>query len=134
MNTPFRTAALVGLVAALILPAAVSAAPPAPAGHYLLTTREVVENHAGEFDGVISMTVYPDGSIQGTYRLQDEPAIHSVIGSVTGDGKLWLDLGATAGAGEHVYGTFRDGVIRATVNRPGVDLVTFQSTGPATHL
>jgi hypothetical protein len=134
MNTPFRTAALVGLVAALILPAAASAAPPVPAGHYLLKTREVVENHAGEYDGVISMTVYPDGGIQGTYRLQDEPTIHDVVGSVTPDGNLWLDLGGATGGGEHIYGTFHNGVIQATVNRPGVDLVTFQSTGPAAHL
>ena len=61
--------------------------------HYLLNTRETIENQAGEFDGVISMLVYPNGIIQGTYRLTDEGNIQPVSGSVE-NGKLWLDIGA----------------------------------------
>jgi hypothetical protein len=138
MNTPFRTAALVGLVAALTFPTAASASTPVtpgtiPAGHYQLNVREVVENHAGELDGVLSMTIYPDGTIQGTFRFLDDGSIQDVVGGLQSDGKLWLDLGAATPHGEYIYGTFRNGVISATVNRHGVNLVTFESTGPAGH-
>ncbi|HTW82517.1 MAG TPA: hypothetical protein VMD91_00460 [Candidatus Sulfotelmatobacter sp.] len=119
------------LLASLALPLAVSAQPGA-ATHYLLRTRETIENHAGEFDGVLSMTVFPNGIIQGTYRLADEGNIQAVSGSVQGD-KLWLDIGGAART-EEITGTFRDGVIKATVLRPGIDITYFTSAGPSTHI
>jgi hypothetical protein len=125
-------AALAGLTAALTLPiaagAAVSTDVSRPA-HYALQTREVTDMHAGEYDGVLAMTVFPDGTVQGTYREVDTGNFREVTGGVTGD-QIWLDIGG-AMRDTRLTGTFRNGVLDTVVNGAGANVTHFVSTGVA---
>jgi hypothetical protein len=123
-------AAAAGFLAILSVPAAAWADASAPQ-HYQLKTREVIEHEAGEYDGVLSMTIYPGGIVQRTYWL-DEGGYRGVVGGLEGD-HIWLELGGTIDAMK-VSGTFRDGVLDTIVIRPGANLEHFVSAGPAHQL
>jgi hypothetical protein len=132
MTMHLRTAAAAaGLLAMLSAPAAAWADASTPQ-HYQLKTREVIEHQAGEFDGILAMTIYPGGIVQGTYWLADQGSFRTVSGGLSGD-RIWLDLGGTSDA-MHVSGTFRDGVLDTVVVQPGPDVEHFRSAGPAHQL
>lgn len=132
MTTHLRTAAATaGLLAMLSVPAAAWADASAPQ-HYQLKTCEVIERQAGEFDGILALTIYPGGIVQGTYSLADQGGFRGVSGGLKGD-RIWLDIGGGMHAMQ-VSGTFRDGVLDTIVIRPGANLEHFVSAGPAHQL
>ena len=121
-------AAAAALVTTLALPLGASAATTSTAQtqHYTINTRLFDRYNAGEFDGVLSISVSPQGIVQGTYRDASAGGFHSVTGSVDANHHLWLDIGMTRPL--RLYGTFNDGAIAATAQIPGADVYTFEST------
>jgi hypothetical protein len=127
MTTNIRTAAAAAaLLAAFTLPLAAQAASTTSGSpqHYALQTRIVDRYHAGEFDGALTMTIYPSGIVQGTYRPADG-GFRTVTGGIEGTA-IWLDIGMNHPL--HLTGTFKDGVLRAVAQIPGPDVYTFEST------
>ena len=93
MTKTFTTgAAAAGIVAMLVLPLAANAMTPAAAPqHYNLETRIFSDYGAGEFDGTLSLTVYPSGIVQGNYHPLDG-GFRQVTGGLNGR-NIWLDVG-----------------------------------------
>ncbi len=79
---------------------------------------------AGEYDGVLHLTIEPDGAINGWYREADVGRIRTVIGGLDGN-KIWLDLGT--GNSVDLNGTFDGGKITASTYL-GDQLYTFTAT------
>ena len=130
MTKTIRTAAAAAaLLGALALPLAAQAASTttAPAQHYQLQTRRFDRLHAGEYDGQLALTVYPNGIVQGTYRPSDG-SFDTVTGGLNGK-TIWLDIGMAHPL--HLTGTFTNGVLATTVNIPGPDSYTFESVETA---
>ena len=126
MNKTIRSAAAAaGLLAALALPVASQAATTtsAPPQHYDLQTRIIDQHHAGEYDGRLALTIYPNGIVQGTY-LPSDGGVRNVTGGVTGT-NIWLDIGSMGQL--HVSGTFKNGVLETIAAIPGPDTYTFES-------
>ena len=134
MTTHLRTAAATaGLLAMLSVPAAAWAA---------FAWREGVEELAdalpsggdgslGIVDGILALTIYPGGIVQGTYSLADQGGFRGVSGGLKGD-RIWLDIGGGMHAMQ-VSGTFRDGVLDTVVIEAGPDIVHFRSVAPASR-
>jgi hypothetical protein len=118
--------AAAGLIAATAIPASAQPVQPSGAQHYVLQTAIANERRAGEIDGVLDITVYPDGIVQGTYRDADQGLAQTVAGGEQGD-SIWFDVGPLGRL--HAVGTLRDGVLRTVVQSPGPDTVTFNSIG-----
>ncbi len=123
-----NAAAAAGLLAALALPLAAQAATTTSAApqHYDLHTRSFDQYHAGEYDGVLALTVYPDGIVQGTYRAEDGGRIQVVTGGLSDGNRIWLDIGSGADP-LHLSGTFRNGALEAVASTPGPDRFTLES-------
>jgi len=127
MTKHIRTAAAAaGLLAALALPVASSAASSTSGSpqQYTMQTRFADEYHGGEWDATMVLTVYPNGIVQGTYRPQDG-GWKSVTGGVDGQ-QIWLDIGMMHPL--HLTGTFRNGELRTIAAIPGPDTYTLEST------
>ncbi len=112
--------------AALAMPLAAPAATTSSAQpqSYTMQTRIVDQYHAGEYDGVLTLTINPDGIVQGSYR-DDNGRPTAVTGGVDGQ-NIWLDIGWRRPL--HLTGTFRSGVLRATAALPGPDVYQLEST------
>jgi hypothetical protein len=126
MKTTIRSAAAVaGLLAALAFPVASQAATTtaAPPQHYDIQTRLIDRHHAGEYDGRLVLTIYPNGIVQGTY-LPSDGGIRDVTGGLTGT-NIWLDVGSLGQL--HLSGTFKNGVLQTVAAIPGPDTYTFES-------
>jgi hypothetical protein len=126
MTKNIRSAAAVaGLLAALALPVASQAATTtsAPPQHYDLQTRIIDQHHAGEYDGRLALTIYPNGIVQGTY-LPSDGGVRNVTGGLTGT-NIWLDIGSMGQL--HVSGTFKNGVLETIAAIPGPNTYTFES-------
>ena len=129
MTTMIKTATTAtALLAALALPIASQAASTTSAGpqHYVFETRETQSFHAGEYDGTLRLTIYPNGIASGSFQNADSGAPRTVSGGVSGT-QIWLDIGGAMHS-VHLTGTFKDGVIDATENLPGPDVTTFHAT------
>ena len=130
MTKTIRTAAAAaGVIAALALPLSSQAATTvsAPPQHYQFQTRMSDRLHAGEYDGQLTLTVYPNGIVQGSYR-PSEGGIRTVTGGL--DGKnIWLDIGMDRPL--HLTGTFTNGVLVTVAQIPGPDTYTFESVDSA---
>ncbi len=129
MKTKLRAAtAAAALLATLALPLGASATTTgaAQSQHYTIETRLFDRFNAGEFDGVLSISVSPAGIVQGTYRDASAGGFHAVTGSVDTNHRLWLDIGMARPL--RLYGTFDAGTIAATAQIPGPDVYTFEST------
>ncbi len=130
MTTTIRNAAAAAsLLAALALPLTAQAATTTTAQpqHYTLQTRTFDEYHAGENDGSLALTVYPNGIIQGTYRDLDSGGFKQVTGGLGRGDRVWLDVGNGVNP-VHLTGTFRNGKLETTVaDVPGPDRVMFES-------
>jgi hypothetical protein len=124
-----KLVATLGLLALAALPLAAPAATEAPGANtapaqYTLPTRLVDRYGVGEYDGTLSLTVYPSGIVQGYYR-PDDGGYRTVTGGV--DGKtIWLDIGSGFRP-LHVSGTFQNGKLRTVAALPGADIYTFES-------
>ncbi len=66
---------------------------------------------AGEYAGVLNLTIAQNGIVSGYYRPEDVGQFTSVTGGLDGD-HIWLDLGRD-GLG-HLEGTFSNGKIVAS--------------------
>jgi hypothetical protein len=129
MKTSLRAAAgTVALLGALAFPLAASAAMSASgaAQRYTFQTQYFDRYHAGEYDGMMALTVYPSGIVQGTYHDMSAGDIKTVTGGIDAQSRIWLDIG-NGPRPLRLYGTFKDGQLRATANIPGPDVRTFQS-------
>jgi hypothetical protein len=127
MNKTIRSAAAAaGLLAALAFPAASQAATTTGSQpqHYDLQTRITDQHHAGEYDGRLALTIYPNGIVQGTYFPSDG-GVRNVTGGLTGT-NIWLDIGSLGQL--HLSGTFKNGVLETIAAIPGPDTYTFEST------
>jgi hypothetical protein len=117
LNTIRNAAIAAGLTAALLAPLAASAATTdGPAQQYTMHTRYFSPREAGEYDGVLRLTVYPSGIVQGTYRDEYEGGFKTVTGGLDRQNHIWLDIGGLRPM--RLYGTFENGVLRATRNSP----------------
>jgi hypothetical protein len=118
-------AAAAGLLAALALPVAAPAATTTTAEpqHYTFQTRLAQRYGAGEYDGVLTITISPNGIVQGFYRPLDG-GISSVSGGVEGK-QIWLDIGQRRPL--HVTGTLENGVLKTVAAIPGPDIYEFDS-------
>jgi hypothetical protein len=126
MNKTIRSAAAAAaLLAALALPVTAQAATTTAAQpqHYDLQTSITDRYHAGAYEGRLTLTIYPNGIVQGTYLPSDGGA-RSVSGGLTGT-NIWLDIGMMGRL--HLSGTFKDGVLETTAAIPGPDTYTFKS-------
>ncbi|GEM_PF-3346400 len=124
MNTTKRIAASAALLAALALPLPSPAATTAsaPPQHFDFPTRTVDRYHPGEYDGRLTLTIYANGIVQGTYR-NDEGRVQAVSGGV--DGKsIWFDIGNL-----HLNGTFAGGALDVIAAIPGPNVFELQSVG-----
>lgn len=133
MRSSFRaTASAAALLAALALPLAASAATSATGApqRYSFQTQYFDRFHAGEYDGLMALTVYPSGIVQGTYHDQSGGDIKMVTGGIDQQNKIWLDIGNGVHA-LRLYGTLKDGTLKATANLPGPDVHVFQSVAMA---
>jgi hypothetical protein len=88
----------------------------------------VSQYEAGEYDGTLALTVYPNGIVQGNYRPQDGN-IRTVTGGLDGR-NIWFDIGPSGRF--RIIGTFENGVLKGVVQKPGPDTVTFDGV-PAGH-
>jgi hypothetical protein len=79
---------------------------------------------AGEYDGVMHLTISPDGTVSGWYRSVDVGTIRTVVGGLDGT-KLWLDLGGRSLF--DIQGTYENGKIVASTFS-GDELYTFTAT------
>jgi hypothetical protein len=122
---PAAAAAL--LVGAATMPAAAAAANAIEPGTYTYDTTLTPEYFgAGSYEGVLRLTVNPDGSIWGYFRDVDAGGVHTVTGGETGD-EVWLDLGgfnsrpitAKVENGKIVGGIYTVGQPYAFVATPG---------------
>jgi hypothetical protein len=133
MNTSLRAAAAAaGLLGALALPLAASAATSASGGpqRYTFQTQYFDRFHAGEYDGMMALTVYPSGIVQGTYHDMSAGDIKTVTGGIDQQNRIWLDIG-NGPRPLRLYGTFKDGDLQTTANIPGSDVHVFQSVAMA---
>jgi hypothetical protein len=121
------TAAII-VALALPLPTVAATTAAAPSHRYQLETRMVSQYEAGEYDGTLALTVYPNGIVQGNYRPQDGN-IRTVTGGLDGR-NIWFDIGPSGRF--RIIGTFENGVLKGVVQRPGPDTVTFDGV-PAGH-
>ena len=129
MKTLLRAAAAsVAILAGAALPVASQAASTTTAQpqQYQFETRLADQFHAGEYDGNLSLTISPNGIVQGFYRPSDG-GIRTVSGGLDGQ-NIWLEIGM-----QHplrVTGTFKDGVLRTVAQIPGPDHYVFESVAP----
>ena len=134
MTKMIRTAMTASaLLATFALPIASQAASTtnAPPQRYVFQTRMTESMHAGEYDGTLRLTVFPNGIVSGTFQPSDGGA-RSVSGGTSGT-QIWLDIGG-AMRSVHLEGTLKNGVLQATANIPGPDTYTFVGTvEPAGH-
>jgi hypothetical protein len=82
------------------------------------------DHHAGEYDGRLALTIYPNGIVQGNYFPSDG-GVRNVTGGLTGT-SIWLDIGWLGQL--HLTGTFKNGVLETVAAIPGPDTYTFEST------
>jgi hypothetical protein len=131
MTNKFTAAVPVAaILAALVLPLPTLAATTAtaPSHRYQLETRMVSQYEAGEFDGTLALTVYPNGIVQGQYRPLDGN-FRTVTGGLDGR-NIWFDIGPSGRF--RIIGTFENGILKGVVQKPGPDTVTFDGV-PAGH-
>ncbi len=121
--TAAASAAAIIAALAVPLPSIAATTATAPSHRYELQTRIVSQYEAGEFDGTLALTVYPNGIVQGNYLPQDG-TFRTVTGGLDGR-NIWLDFGSFARF--RVIGTFEGGVLKGVVQRPGPDTVTFDA-------
>jgi hypothetical protein len=132
MTTTIRQAIMTAaLGAALALPLAAQAATTTNAGPQSCTLESHLaeQYHAGEYDGTLNLTVYPNGIVQGSYRPSDG-GVRTVTGGISGS-QIWLEIGM-----EHplrLTGTFKGGVLQTVANIPGPDIYTFDATVAPSH-
>jgi hypothetical protein len=131
-NSIRNAAAAAGLLAALCAPLAASAETTtgAPPQRYTMQTQYFDRWHAGEYDGMLALTVYPSGIVQGTYRDMSAGDFKTVAGGLDAQNRIWLDIGNGVNP-LRLYGTFKDGVLRTTANIPGSNEHYFQSVSVA---
>jgi hypothetical protein len=132
MTTTIRNAAAcVGLLAALALPVAAPAATTTSAQpqHYTLQTRLAGQYDVGEYDATLSITISPDGIVQGWYRPTDG-GFRTVTGGLQGK-NIWLDIGGIHPL--HLTGTFEHGVLKTVAAIPGPDVYELDSTSVTTN-
>jgi hypothetical protein len=126
MTNVLRTAAVTASIfAACAVPLAASAATITNAAplHYQLQSRFFDRYGAGEYQGLLSLTIYPSGIVQGLYRPSDG-GFRTVTGGI--DGKnIWLDIGMTRPL--HLTGTFSGGTLDTTAAIPSSDTYSFQA-------
>ena len=129
MNSFIRAAAASAILASAALPAAASAASVtnAPPQHYAFQTQLTDRFHPGAYTGTLTLTVYPDGIVNGVYRA-DDGAVREVVGGIDGT-SIWLDVDASVRR-LHLIGTLQNGVLRTYANTPGTDW-EFDSVGNA---
>jgi len=126
LGTLAATAAIA--VAGALLPLAAGAATTttAPSHTYILNSITTRQFGSGEYDGVLRMTISPDGYVNGSYRDADQGLPKDVIGALEPDGRIWLDIGNSDRL--HLNGTFRDGVLHAVGQIPTSDTLYFDAT------
>jgi len=128
MTSKIRAAvAAAGMLAALAVPVSALAVTngTAQTQQYTIPTKLTDRYHAGEYDGLLRLSISPGGIVQGTYQPSDG-GIVSVTGGLDGKQQIWLDIGNGIRA-LHVTGTFDRGILRTTASIPGPDLYEFDS-------
>jgi hypothetical protein len=95
-----------GLAPDVTSPASLAANGPITIKYNTEFDSEQFDGRAGEYDGVLDVTFYPSGIIQGNYREIDSfPAPVPITGGFDAkSGTVWLDLRPLGGA--HVEGHF----------------------------
>lgn len=123
-------AATAGVCAAGAFPLAAFAATTTDVAplHYQMQSHLVERYGAGEYQGRLSLTVYPSGIVQGLYR-PDDGGFRTVTGGIDGT-KIWLDIGLTRPL--HLTGTFSDGKLDMIASIPSPDTYTFKAA-PISH-
>ena len=122
-------AASAALLAGTAFPLAARAATTttAPPAHYRFETRLAGRFSAGAYGGTLTLTIYPNGILQGLYR-PDDGSYRTVTGGLDGQ-NIWLDIGAMGRL--HLTGTFANGVLDMVAAIPGAETYTFTSVGAA---
>jgi hypothetical protein len=97
MEIRYRSLGIAALALALRAPTPAAAettvAPALAAGTYYYDTYFTPEYYgAGSYEGVLRITVAPDGTISGIFRDVDAGGFRDVTGGESG-GAVWLDLG-----------------------------------------
>jgi hypothetical protein len=110
---------LIALAAVLALAGPLASAPasavtaPGPASTQSVTFDTALAPQyfgAGEYDGVLQLSISPDGSVNGWYRPVDAGMLRTVIGGLDGD-RLWLSLGFGSPTPYSIYATYDAGKI-----------------------
>jgi hypothetical protein len=121
-------ATTVALAAASALPLAAGAATvtTGQSQTYILNAVTTQRFDAGEYDGVLRLTISPNGYVNGSYHDLDQGSPKNVTGGLQPDGRIWLDIGASGRL--HLNGTFRNGVLHAVAQIPSADTLYFDAT------
>jgi hypothetical protein len=122
-NHAIAASAAIIATLALPLPSLATMTTNALPQRYRLDTRMVSQFEAGEYDGTLTLTVYPNGIVQGTY-LPFDGSYRSVTGGIKGR-NIWLDIGENGRL--HLTGTFEHGILNSVVQKPGPDVTTFDA-------
>jgi hypothetical protein len=103
----------------------------APAMSYVLNTRQYDPTTAGEYDGVLRLSISTDGIVSGSF-MNTEGLISQVTGGMKGQ-KIWFLIGNGSRIQNHYFnGTLIDSKLLATA--PGNGLHTWTLEGkPANH-
>lgn len=90
----YKFAALLGLLIITALPAvAVTTSPaPPPVTHKYAITMTALYRASGPLSGALTLRMYDNGIIQGTFSTPDGPQFIPVTGGITGN-NVWLDIG-----------------------------------------
>jgi hypothetical protein len=126
-NTLGALAAAAAIVAAGAFPLAAGAATvtTGQSQTYTLNVITTRQFDAGEFDGVLRLTISPDGYVNGSYHDVDQGLPKVVTGALEPDGRIWLDIGSSGQL--HLNGTFRNGVLHAVGQIPTSDTLYFDA-------
>lgn len=117
-------AATLATASALPLAAGAASRSTAPTQTYVLDSVATRDYQAGGYDGVLRLTIAPDGTVLGTYRDAYDGAPKVVSGGLQPSGRIWLNVHEFG----LLYGTFRNGVLHTTQQDAGPDALHFDAT------
>ena len=107
MKKQLSAAILAGAIAlACAGPALAISAIPTKAVTVHYNTKIVPQMGVGEYDGQMTLTLNPNGIINGTY-IPDSGGPRIVTGGIDANNQVWLDIGFMGHL--HVTGTFKNG-------------------------
>lgn len=87
-----NAAALAAILLTTAVPANAVTTAPTPTAHRYATTMTGLYGNYGPLSGSLTLRIYNDGIVQGTYATYDGPQFIPVTGGLNGN-NIWFDIG-----------------------------------------